>query len=448
MLSIWKIVLSHPKTVALLALVIGITVWLWQIRQQRVRAVLSELPEIETWRLEPGMPEIIAEARASVEASPFSGRAWGKLGVVLLAQDFVAEAADSLAQAEKLDPNEFRWPYLRGICLDRTDPHAATLCIRRACELRGDLATPKVQLAEMLLGQGELEEAARNFRHADRLAPDDPRVLMGLGRLALLRDQLDDALRWTERAIQQDPQRKVIRMLLCQILQRRGDQKQLEEQLQILDSTSEAKLETEWPDPILAEVVQYKRGTTWTLQVAQRQILSGQIDQAIARLEKAGGQTASDARISVLLGKAYLRSEQLEKAEEVLHSALQKDPNSAPANFESGNLAMTTGRWDDAARYYREAVRLQPDMAAAHYNLGLYHQHRGEPEEAIVAFELACRYMPTNFPAHREVAEVLLELGRDDEAREHLKTAAKLDPNDAKLQALTDRARSAVNSLP
>jgi len=54
--------------------------------------------------------------------------------------------------------------------------------------------------------------------------------------------------------------------------------------------------------------------------------------------------------------------------------------------------------------------------------------------------------MPTNFPAHREIAEVLLEVGRGEEAKEHLDVAARLVPTDAKLQGLIDRARSRQES--
>ncbi len=448
MMSIRKILVTHPRAVAAIAVLLIGAVLLWQFRQARRKAALAELPTVATSSLEPGMAAIIEESRAAVLNAPYSGRSWGKLGMVLLAQDFLSEAVICLARAERLERGEVRWPYMRGLCLERQDPEAAIACFQKATEIRSDLALPKVQLAEMLLGRGQLQEAERQLNQAELLAPRDSRVLLCLGRLAFLRDQLDEALRRTEDAVQLDPHRRRIRLLLCQILERRGDQEAVEEQLRVLESIPETGAGNEWPDPILAEVSQYKRGIMWTLQVATQQIFAGQIPQAIALLEQAGGQEAADVRIIVLLGKAYLRSEQLDKAEPILQRALEKDPSSAPAHFEMGNLAMVSGRWNDAAEQYRETIRLQPDLAAAHYNLGLYHQHRGEREQAIAAFKKACRHMPTNFPAHRELAQSLLELGQRDEALEHLDSAAKLVPNDPKLLELIERARASSPPAP
>ena len=46
----------------------------------------------------------LAQARAAVQESPRSAAAWGRLGMVLAAHDFRAEANACLAQAERLDP--------------------------------------------------------------------------------------------------------------------------------------------------------------------------------------------------------------------------------------------------------------------------------------------------------------------------------------------------------
>jgi tetratricopeptide (TPR) repeat protein len=101
----------------------------------------------------------------------------------------------------------------------------------------------------------------------------------------------------------------------------------------------------------------------WTLQVVTQQIFAGRFNEAIELLQRAGGNDAADARLIVLLGKAYLRSEQFDKAAETLARAREKDPASAPVHFELGNLAMVSGRWNEAADYYRETIRLQPDLA-------------------------------------------------------------------------------------
>ncbi len=441
-----RIVTTHPKSVAAAAVLAVLLVW--QAREWRTRAALRDLPTVDTDNLEPGMSEIINQHRAAVASAPFSARAWGTYGSVLLAQEYVADAVICYARAEQLDPHQIRWPYLHGLCLERQDPDTAMACFRRAARIRDDLVLPKVQLAEMLLSRDELREADAHLRLAVAMAPRDSRVLLCMGRLAFMRNKLDEALHWTTQAAQFDPQRRRIRLLICQIQQRRGDEAAVEEQLRILESIPETGSDNEWPDPFLQEIAQYKRGTMWTLQVVTQQIFAGRFNEAIELLQRSGGNDAADARLIVLLGNAYLRSEQFDKAAETLARAREKDPASAPVHFELGNLAMVSARWNEAAEYYRETIRLQPDFSSAHYNLGLCHQRRGEQEQAIAAFCEACRYAPNNFPAHRELAELLLEAGRREEAIAHLKTASKLVPNDPKLLQLIDRERDSSTSLP
>src|SRR5213079_2958398 len=115
-----------------------------------------------------------------------------RLGMVLRAHDFDAEANRCFEEAERLDPREPRWPYLRGQTLVLTDPEAGILCLRRAVQCCGDSPTaPRLRLAEALLEQGRLDEAQS---HLEQAARRDPRARLAWGRLALLREDWRGAL--------------------------------------------------------------------------------------------------------------------------------------------------------------------------------------------------------------------------------------------------------------
>ena len=105
-------------------------------------------------------------------------------------------------------------------------------------------------------------------------------------------------------------------------------------------------------------------------------------------------------------------------------------PVSAKTHFELGNLALVRSEWEQAVAHYQRAIDLKPDFAVAYYNQGVCQRQLGERDAAIISFQQTCRLMPQNLPAQRDLAELLLDAGRDQEGRYHLKAAARLAPHD------------------
>src|SRR5258708_39253471 len=78
----------------------------------------STTPAVPTFKLEgsdPAAGKAIEEARNVVRQSPRSGRAWGRLAMLLSIHYFLSEADNCFAQAERFDSREPRWPYLRAL---------------------------------------------------------------------------------------------------------------------------------------------------------------------------------------------------------------------------------------------------------------------------------------------------------------------------------------------
>src|SRR5438874_1773924 len=71
-------------------------------------------PAVDLAGVDPDVAAAIRQEREAVFRSPRSEAAWGQLGLVLAGNDFFLEAATCLAQAERFDDREFRWPYLLG----------------------------------------------------------------------------------------------------------------------------------------------------------------------------------------------------------------------------------------------------------------------------------------------------------------------------------------------
>src|SRR5437016_2765700 len=63
-------------------------------------------PEIPWEKAEPAVARILREHYQAVREDPRSGHAWGRLGMVLLANGYGPQAYTCLVQAEKLDPHD------------------------------------------------------------------------------------------------------------------------------------------------------------------------------------------------------------------------------------------------------------------------------------------------------------------------------------------------------
>src|SRR5262249_26401188 len=130
------------------------------------------VPEIPLEGQEPEVVDVVGRARAAVVKDPRSADAWGQLGRVLMANELHSEIAlDCFAQAERLDPNNPRWPYFcAGILkVDKGKPEEAVRKLERAVALAdaGGVppSAPRLLLAETLLSLGRADDAEVHFKH-------------------------------------------------------------------------------------------------------------------------------------------------------------------------------------------------------------------------------------------------------------------------------------------
>ena len=107
-----------------------------------------------------------------VRQKPYSGGAWGSLGKVLYAHAFAPQANLCFEKAERYDPQEPRWPYLRALCFLQEDPNInhALPDLKRAATLTGR-AVPPVQpvplaqpVPQACLGQAAARTGCRRRR--------------------------------------------------------------------------------------------------------------------------------------------------------------------------------------------------------------------------------------------------------------------------------------------
>jgi tetratricopeptide (TPR) repeat protein len=398
-------------------------------------------PAVNLAGVDPDAAAAIEAIRADVLRAPQSGPAWGRLGLVLLANNFADEAGTCLAQAERLDPGEPRWPFLQGVILtvDDPDPAAAVRKFRRAVELAPDvLDAPRLRLAELLLGQGREGEAVEHFRRLLAGNPDHPRAQLGLGRLALVEGNLQQSLNHLSHAATNHFTRNAATALLAEVYQRQGDQQAAARHLRQLAGLPE---DPPWPDPYLEDVERFRTGFHTQTARAARLIAQRRAPEAVALLRQLVREHPASGPAWSALGQAYNARGDYAEAAEALRQAQRHQAPAVQVHFALGIALLEQGDARAAAEEFRAAIRGKPDHALAHYHLGRCLQSLSEGAAAIEAFRTALRYRPPFAQAHRELAAALAQEGKKAEALRHLREAAELRPADPEVKHLIERLR-------
>ena len=116
------------------------------------------------------------------------------------------------------------------------------------------------------------------------------------------------------------------------------------------------------------------------------------------------------------------------EAAEALRAVLQAQGPTAAVNFMLAELLYRAGDLTAARERYYAAIELDPDHLQARASLGCVLGELGEPELALAALEGVLRQEPDYADAHWHVAGVLAALGRDADARRHLRRFLALAP--------------------
>jgi cytochrome c-type biogenesis protein CcmH/NrfG len=372
--------------------------WWWWPRTPRVEPPSPDLTEVDE-----EVAEAIAAARDKVKRRPADGRAWGGLGMVFRAHDFADEANRSFREAERLDPAEPRWPYLLGLSVVMTDPAAGIPCLERAVERSGDdPLAPRMRLAEALLEQGRLDEARGHLERARRREPDNRRVRLGLGRLAVLRGQWRAALDELEHCTDDPHSRKMAHTLRAEAHTRLHETDKAREEQRLAEAAPEDVI---WPDPFVGEVLALQCGLRFRLQRAADLLELRRFAEAVWFLEATLKRYPESLTAWLQLGVAWQNLGRMDQAEQAYRRAVDVDPDSADAWFRLG-CVQALRRPQDAAESFRRTIALKPDHALAHFNLGHRLRELGDAAGAADEFRAALRARPDYAPARDALREL------------------------------------------
>lgn len=165
------------------------------------------------------------------------------------------------------------------------------------------------------------------------------------------------------------------------------------------------------------------------LQQALDACAAGRVDEARATYERLLVYEPLHLDGNYLLGTLHAERGDTERAFAHLLKASSVAPDSPLVNNNLGNVFRTVGRDVEATDRYQRAVAAMPDLGAAHHSLAILQKKAGRISQAEASFRMAARLMPANADVLLGLAECMLQLGRQGEARNVLERVVQLEPD-------------------
>lgn len=428
----------------------------WQRYSHKPATPAASPPEIPEVIVDPEVVSALTAARDRVLADSRSVSAWGELGVLFRAHKFLPQADACFAEAAKLDPDNPRWPYLIGLDNLLLFTGDAVRHFRQAYSIATqpeERSVARLQLAEALIEQNELDEAGKLFAEELSLLPDNPRALFGLGVLAITRNDDAAAVEYLTRAAGSPYYRHKAATLLVAVHKRLGNAALADRFAKVITLPP---ADEPWPDPFDSGLSTQQLG-----QAARQHSVAvvgskGRIEDVVAFLDEIA-RSHPDDPTQIPRAVHLLKLGDFAGAEKACREALAIDPKHASGRCFLGVSLyfQALDKWNEnnreAAKKLFEAslaelkkgIELKPDLGYAHLHMGYDLKYLGQLPEAGAAFRMAIQVSPHDPNAHLALGELLIEMNKTPEAIPHLEDAARLSqPNDKRARAKLEEIRS------
>jgi tetratricopeptide (TPR) repeat protein len=153
--------------------------------------------------------------------------------------------------------------------------------------------------------------------------------------------------------------------------------------------------------------------------------------ESIPILEKLAAAHPGQIGPTFMLGSAYERTKQHDKAVAAFRKVLEIQPDfHAALNYLGYTFAESGTNLDEALKLVSRAVALEPDNGAYVDSLGWTYYRLGQPEQARPYLERAARLEPEDATLQEHLGDVYVALGQKERARQAYQRALDLGADD------------------
>ncbi len=371
-----------------------------------------------------------AYAALTVLGAEERSEAYGHLAKLLMAGEYPDQAEVCLLNAQRLAPDDYRWPYYLGhVHRSKGQLTNAVGHFEHALRLRpADLAA-LVWLGQLYVDVGQPEAAEPLLTRARSLHPDTQAVLFQLGRVAVAQQDYVSAVELLEAALRMNPAATTIRYPLAMAYRGIGD---LETAQYYLDQSGGAAggVGVTLPDPLMSEVITVLRSPQAYWDRGLYAGGQGNWPEAVRQFRNAVELAPDSATLRLNLAVALNHLGDVRAAMDQFEEAVRLDPQLAGAHFTMGTVFERSGRDQEAIDRYTLAVTYDPESAEAHLRLADALRRTDRLEASLSSYHRVIELEPDWKEARFGEAMALVRLTRHGEAVERLRVAMDLHPEE------------------
>lgn len=365
---------------------------------------------------------------------PNAAPAWANLGLLAVQGNRLDEAAADLRKAVALEPKTAPfWAQLSSVELRRGRAKEAEAAARRTLELDGGNLFALGDLAGALMQQGRNAEAAVPLRKLLLIEGEkNPQATFSLAVALARSGQRAEALALAKKLAARYPERSNYQLMLGDLAAQSGDY--------AAARRAYTRVYTLVPSDTRA-----------ALNAAIAAEMQGDVPGAKAQVEKLVAAHPGDALAQFNLGRLrYLSSR---KPDDFLQAAasFNKAVLLAPKNplyLTNNALALMFAGPDhftEATKYYLSALNVDPRQTTAHMGLAYLYEQQRQPSDAIAQYRAVLAYAPEQYDARRRLAGLLYATGKKDDAYQEFWTLAEKTPGEKGAVPLKELASLLVN---
>ena len=156
----------------------------------------------------------------------------------------------------------------------------------------------------------------------------------------------------------------------------------------------------------------------------------GDLDDAVAELERSLESKANDISVLSRLSQIYLKQNKIEESSRLIEKALKIDASDAYANGVKGELLFIEGNLEGAAEIFEGLLNLKPNDVYPYSKLGMIYRKQGRVNESLSVLRRGLEIDPADPSLHHALGDVYGYLEKDEESVTEYQKALDIDPED------------------
>jgi tetratricopeptide (TPR) repeat protein len=286
----------------------------------------------------------------------------------------------------------------------------------------------RFNLARGLVGKGEIEQARLQLDESIKLRPDFMAAREMRGRIYLARNDAPKALKEADEIIALDPNNGPAHLIRSSALLTIGDRDKAREELDLIikanPNNPDARAQVgylAWQDKDYKKAEQifsemYKQNPNdlrGFIGVVELAALQGRMPEAIAEVEKALARDPGKKQLQVLRANLLVRSNRIDEAVGVYQNLSNADPKNADLWVRLGQSFRLKGDLNAALEAFKRASQASPGDANALLQIALLMENTGKRDQAKPIYEQILKLEPDHFVALNNLAYIKAEEGTD-----------------------------------